>query len=574
MLTRLIDCRLHCPIARTDQYRVFAFAMCLALAVVGSPVVRAQMDVSFAPMLVSLSVASGSKAGFDIGIDNSSTARVTEFKAYVAEISQQADGEYRVVEQGSSAFSCKNWIKLSTSQLRVDPGRSASVTGVISVPRGARGGAYAAIVFELVPEAQVKQAGTASSIIVPRVVIPIELTITGPGAKKTLAVTGFRVRSASEDQLLASLYGRNAVMLSAEANNNGNTHVFTRGTITLRDADGRRIRQVPVGGGRGIILPGASVQMSSVLPGGLPAGEYIADVSVKYGGLRPATAKVSFAVGGRAGDAELREASGIASILATPERLELGYPPGATAARSIVVANTSDTKLCVDGRATLLAYDEEGEVASEGIADATYSCAEWVEMRPTAFELAPKAKQTVRVVVSIPKGVSGSRYAGLVFSASPADSQSSAHQGSWSTEAGCDILLTVGKDNELEKDAAISPLRVTYGGPSLGFLMEATVTNTGNTHIIPKVMFIIKRRLVPMTTPGLEYVGPGSFVEVDRVNLSEVTNPVLPMGSRAFRVAYTAHLEPGRYVAEVVIEYGGGTRLYNAEEFTVGQEAS
>ena len=103
--------------------------MCLALAVVGSPVVRAQMDVSFAPMLVSLSVASGSKAGFDIGIDNSSTARVTEFKAYVAEISQQADGEYRVVEQGSSAFSCKNWIKLSTSQLRVDPGRSASVTG-------------------------------------------------------------------------------------------------------------------------------------------------------------------------------------------------------------------------------------------------------------------------------------------------------------------------------------------------------------------------------------------------------------------------------------------------------------
>ena len=45
------------------------------------------------------------------------------------------------------------------------------------------------------------------------------------------------------------------------------------------------------------MLPGASISISSVLPGGLAPGNYIADISIKYGGMRPATAKVPFIVG-------------------------------------------------------------------------------------------------------------------------------------------------------------------------------------------------------------------------------------------------------------------------------------
>ena len=97
---------------------------------------------------------------------------------------------------------------------------------MISVQGGARGGAYAAIVFELVPEAQVKQAGRHQHHRATRCDTH-RADNHRARREKDSGSTGFRVRSASEDQLLASLYGRNAVMLSAEATTMETRTVFT-----------------------------------------------------------------------------------------------------------------------------------------------------------------------------------------------------------------------------------------------------------------------------------------------------------------------------------------------------------
>jgi len=69
--------------------------------------------------------------------------------------------------------------------------------------------------------------------------------------------------------------------------------------------------------------------------------------------------------------------------------------------------------------------------------------------------------------------------------------------------------------------------------------------------------------------PGIEYIGRGSLESVAQLNLGEEFNPVLPGGTRELLVAMSGNLEPGDYVVEFVVQYGGEAPLYLVHEFTV-----
>lgn len=102
-------------------------------------------------------------------------------------------------------------------------------------------------------------------------------------------------------------------------------------------------------------------------------------------------------------------------------------------------------------------------------------------------------------------------------------------------------------------------------------MLETALRNTGNVHVVPQAVFMIKKRIMPQSVPGVEYIGPGTLEEVARVDLGHSDTPVLPGQTRFLVVDYPYALDPGEYVAEVIAEYGGQAPVSCSQEFTVPQ---
>jgi len=103
----------------------------------------------------------------------------------------------------------------------------------------------------------------------------------------------------------------------------------------------------------------------------------------------------------------------------------------------------------------------------------------------------------------------------------------------------------------------------------VGTVFGTVFENTGTIHVKPRASMALKKRIMPESVPGIEYVGPGTLVEVDSLDLGEEADVVLPGGIRAFNVAFSGQLEPGDYVVEFLVHYGGRSPLYVMREFTV-----
>ncbi len=547
--------------------RIVAMSLSIIVALVmASGYIGAQVSLSFTPMLVEMTAAPGETKTFEVIMMNESKAATADFLIYTADLAQKPSGDYEVVDAGKSEHSCAEWIKLSADRATIGPGGAFAVKGTLTVPRGASGGRYAAVVFELVPEGRKGEPAFASSTFVQRFVTVVELTVPTRQMQKRLDVTGFDVTHGSEEPVYASMYGKQAVILSAELKNEGDIHVFARGSMILRDGTGKRLREIPLGAGRGVILPGATVNLGSVLPGGLAPGDYIADISVKYGGMRPATAKVPFVVGESGTEvAKTETVAVITPFSVDPGDLDLTYPAGATAARALIIENRSDQTIRVEGRAMPLAFDEEGELILEDVPSSEASCADWIELRPDVIEIKPRARQVVRMMISIPREAAGGKYANVVFTGTPVSDDGSITAGSG--ESGTVVFLRVGKD--FETVGELLPITMIDGGPSVGIVFGTAFKNTGTIHVTPRASMVLKKRVMPESIPGIEYVGPGSLVEVNSLDFGAEENVVLPGGLRAFDVALSGRLEPGDYVVEFLVSYGGKAPLYVSREFTV-----
>ncbi len=555
------------PCGRTLMRRAAVVLLCLVAILAAAPnSTRAQVSLSFTPMLVEMTAAPGETRTFEVVMMNEGRAMTADFFIYTADLVQKPNGDYEVVDAGTSGHSCARWMKLSTDKASIGPSEAFAVRGTLTVPRTASGGRYAAVVFELIPEARKGEAAFASSTFVQKFATVVELTIPARQMQRRLDVTGFNVDYASGTPAYASAYGRDAVILSAELKNEGDIHVFARGSMILRDGTGKRLREIPLGAGRGIVLPGATVNLGSVLPGGLAPGNYIADISIKYGGMRPATAKVPFVVGESGTEvAKTETVAVITPFSVDPGDLDLTYPAGATAARALIIENRSDQTIRVEGRAMPLAFDEEGELILEDVPSSAASCADWIELRPDVTEIKPRARQVVRMMISIPKEAAGGKYANVVFTGTPVSDDGSTAVGSG--ESGTVVFLRVGKD--FETVGELLPITMIDGGPSVGIVFGTAFKNTGTIHVTPRASMALKKRVMPESIPGIEYVGPGSLVEVNSLDFGAEENVVLPGGLRAFDVALSGRLEPGDYVVEFLVSYGGKAPLYVSREFTV-----
>lgn len=184
---------------------------------------------------------------------------------------------------GTLPRSASLWVQFSPPELIIEPGASANVKAIISVPQTAAGGYYTSPIFEAeaadkVPESEQKPGNVTASVTV-RVNGLIMLT-TEDNAEYHIEMLGGQIRPPTQSSEL---------QLSLDLRNRSTAHVRLRGALAILDSDGELA-------GRGKIeekryMPDQRDKLNALWAGELAPGRYTAVVTLSYdrAGTQPAT---------------------------------------------------------------------------------------------------------------------------------------------------------------------------------------------------------------------------------------------------------------------------------------------
>jgi P pilus assembly chaperone PapD len=176
-------------------------------------------------------------------------------------------------------------------------------------------------------------------------------------------------------------------------------------------------------------------------------------------------------------------ASADVSIVLSPTKIDLTVSTGETSSQGISLRNTGDEPTTVRVYAMDFSIDRENNYTFSEPGHESYSCASWLGVGETEFELGPGAAKEVEVTISVPQQVEpGGHYAALFFETVPAD-----------TEPGVSVAgripslfyLTIPgvTDADITANAEITSLQLpgwVDGGP---VEVGAVVRNAGNVHL-------------------------------------------------------------------------------------------
>lgn len=431
-------------------------------------------QISISPLALPLAGQRGETIPFSISIVNGSTFQTTRFEAFVTGLGEGREGNYTPIMPDDGPFAASPWIQLEQNSFEVRPGAAYELRGTVTIPRTAPPSGYAAVVIELKPEARTGDAALSVEYR-QQFVAALEIVV-GDRHVRSAHIDSMTVVPSRTMPELRAAYGDNAVLFIGSLLNDGDVHVTGQGSLIIRDERGRRVRDVPLGGGRGVVLPGATVDFVSVLRG-LAPGNYEMQAVVNYGGLRPAIGRMEFELGDEAVGASQIVAGRAVRIDAAPVLLQYDFPRQGYRAQTITVVNQDNED--VDFTVTLEEFvnDEDGQpVAAEPGVILPYSAVPWAEVRPSEFTLRPGQRRNVVVGFRTPEGESGGRYARIRIEGQTAAPEPGAEAAR--SEIIADALLVLGTEAASHMELVESDWQPMGASLAAG----ATIVNKGDIH--------------------------------------------------------------------------------------------
>jgi hypothetical protein len=243
--------------------------------------------------------------------------------------------------------------------------------------------------------------------------------------------------------------------------------------------------------------------------------------------------------------------SGGVMVSVTPPLLEISVPPGGRKVYQLTVKNMGDVKVSVRPEIMDLTLSVAGSAEPVAKGTSEWSCADWVSMNTSEFALEPGEGEQRDLTFEVPRGTNGGRYCVVIFETRPYEAKGGGPHISISTRTGTIIMETVSRT--VPRSGEISDLRIRH---ATGDTMEigAYFSNTSNIHVKIKPSCVIKS-------------ADGRII--DRVKLDAGTGTVLPGGKRQM-AGYWANkrkMLPGKYVAEVTVDFRGLKRAVQTTEF-------
>ncbi|MBC7320393.1 hypothetical protein H5T89_07085 [bacterium] len=237
-----------------------------------------EIRVSISPPIIELSLAPQTEYNFSVSFVNLSNMEL-KVKSSISPFIFEENGTLVILEEPDK-WSCKDWIMLEDAGFTVSSGDTYLVKGRIFVPSGVVGGRHSAITFDINSSESVLggmgvkiKTGTLIFVSVPST------------EKRYLVVDSFTIEKNTSEEVIFSMVVRNL----------GNTYLKIEGDVTIKDADGKRIRTIPL------------KDVSTVLPDGKriirtvwrhpKPGDFTAYLKVNYGLSGCIEEKVSGKVG-------------------------------------------------------------------------------------------------------------------------------------------------------------------------------------------------------------------------------------------------------------------------------------
>lgn len=523
---------------------------------------QAQVQISISPLVLELAGDRGQTVPFRISIANNALFQTARFRAYVTGLAEGRSGDYTPKLPDDGPYAASSWVRLEQDEFRIEPGRVYELRGTVNIPRDARASGYAAIVIELLPDERIGEAALSVEYIY-SFVVPVEIVV-GNRQVRSLHIDSLTVIPTSSVPQLAAQFGNSAVLFLATVVNDGDVHVVGEGTLILRDERGRRIREVPLGGGRGVVLPDAMVDFGSVL-GGLAPGKYEMQAIIDYGGPRPAVGRMQFELSDEAVGISGIVAGRSVRIDATPTVLLYELPRGGYRAQTITVVNRDFVDVEFTVMLEELLNDEDGQpVRVDPGVVMPYSAVAWGDVRPLQFTLRPGQRRNVVVGFRVPDGQVGGRYARVRIEGRTASPEPGMQPAV--SEITVDALLVLGAGftprmqlTEVEWRPVGETGRVTVG---------ATVANVGDIHGTASVRMSLFE-YVPASEEemdGFVFVRDEQWIAVDRVDVSAEDLLLLPGERRFMFVFFSYVLQRDKQYQVLVESLGPGGRREDSRQ--------
>lgn len=499
------------------------------------------------PMILTKTVSQGDKFSYNIFLENSDEFNTVGVEVLVADVVQDIEGSYSVAQAGSTAYSAAKWIKVSPAKFTIQPASGQIITVEVTVPRGTVGGRYAAIVFRITPPSQKPEVlpeamGIAAQF---QFQLPSFLELIVEAGRKRIEAyaTEIEVQKISDIPSLVEIketLGTDANVFSVTVVNKSNIHIEVTGELTIKTMEGRTVSKIPLGAGKGIILPEAKVKIRSITLQQLPPGTYSAKGVIYYGGHRPAIIETQFMVEEGGAKISQTKASEAPMFYIDPGNIELKTLPGTFRSTTVEITNRGEQAANITTFIYPLEYDAYGEIVP---VEERTKAPEWIEVNPGSFQLKPNQSRRIRITANPPKEALGGYYFDLIFSSASETIK---------TEFGANLLVYVGSD-----DTIIRKLTADFHLIQLaeqGLDVDLVVQNTGTIHLLPSITIGVERRIPPKEEES-GIILPATTQRLASASYTEET-PILPGTERFFGVTIPIKLEPGEYDIVARIDFG------------------
>ncbi len=501
-------------------------------------------DIVLSPQVTQIEVAAGKNKTFEVVIGNVSKTASVKISIQAEPIYQNELGVYKIAKK-PDRWSCADWITVDKQSVYLRPGEFHIAKCTISVPPGASGGRYAAITVRFGGSKE-RRAPLSASF---EYVLPsyVELTIPRSRMIKKARIQDLEIKPVVGNKALENKYGKDAFFIIAKVTNDGNIGLIAKATLRIRDQKGPHLREVPLGTGRGMVLPGATVKYRSLFPSRPPPGVYIAEATLDYGGIRPSVAKLIFSV---TEDRELVPGKVIpvhtVGLAVIPRAFNVKAPPGSRKNIAITLQNYEDYPVKVAIKIGSLTQWSDGTYHTAS-ANTPLSCASWIKIEPNSIEIPANSRKRQKVQITVPEDASGSRYARITFLPQIEISREAKEQ-SYSS----DIFLTIVPN--VSHDLRITSFEAASEGRFMPINFTFKVKNSGNAHFsIDASVTIRDARGLPVRT----------------LDLRERDTRILPGVTRTFVITDSQGVEAGAYTADLAVRIPKEKPFYSKCRFRV-----
>jgi P pilus assembly chaperone PapD len=244
----------------------------LLLVVGGFSPAAAQLSVEVSPLRVEIQAGPGATSTQAVTLNNGGTEPV-RVRARLSDWDLSRDGspQFEGVPEGGP-FSASAWVRVAPPEVLIDPGKDGVVRFTLTVPTGTAPSGYrTGILFEFLPASGDLTRRAKEMQFRSRVATLIYVNVGEPPI--TVELTDLRTRVTAEHTALVAVLA-----------NTSKRTVRTKGAMTLFDASGKQVAQLPVPDVP--VLPESErevpiIAFETAKP--LPDGEYRVEVKIDVG---------------------------------------------------------------------------------------------------------------------------------------------------------------------------------------------------------------------------------------------------------------------------------------------------